>query len=267
MKKFICLFIGCIALTGYAQNNLIELICNLNGANAVPPNNSPLVADASFSFGTRYIGGFPQFQGTPPTGVLTSNTFLVLVFFTPSNLVNDLGISPNEATIQDEAGNVITNLNPFTNNSHALTPYPGYPGGPGFPEVKYSGFFILTPSQVNDLLAGKWYVHISATNSLGEDYPNGQIRGQILVPDSDGDGITDWLDQCPNTPKGAVVNSDGCSIEQLCPCGGPWRNHGEYITCVADTAAQFLRDGLISETERRNIVSAAIRSSCGKRTD
>lgn len=31
-----------------------------------------------------------------------------------------------------------------------------------------------------------------------------------VVKDSDGDGVPDDLDKCPNTPKGATVNSVGC---------------------------------------------------------
>ena len=33
--------------------------------------------------------------------------------------------------------------------------------------------------------------------------------------DSDGDGVSDEDDQCPNTPNGEAVNSDGCSDSQL----------------------------------------------------
>lgn len=34
------------------------------------------------------------------------------------------------------------------------------------------------------------------------------------VVDTDGDGVTDDLDQCPNTPAGARVDAQGCVIEQ-----------------------------------------------------
>jgi outer membrane protein OmpA-like peptidoglycan-associated protein len=30
------------------------------------------------------------------------------------------------------------------------------------------------------------------------------------IKDSDGDGVPDDRDKCPNTPKGATVNADGC---------------------------------------------------------
>ncbi len=32
--------------------------------------------------------------------------------------------------------------------------------------------------------------------------------------DSDGDGVPDYLDKCPNTPKGEKVDKDGCSSSQ-----------------------------------------------------
>src|SRR5204863_91613 len=37
--------------------------------------------------------------------------------------------------------------------------------------------------------------------------------------DCDGDGVPDAQDTCPGTGPG-VVNSNGCSIAQLCPCDG-----------------------------------------------
>jgi hypothetical protein len=255
MKKLFFLLATCAASAGYAQD-LIPLTAALNGANAVPPNASPLVASASLTFGTRYVGGQPQFPGTPPTGVLTDNTLLVLVFFTPANLMNALSISPAAATIQDEAGNVIMSLN-------AVVPSPTVPFGRDIPFVKYAGFFILTSDQASHLFAGRWYVHISATGPSGEDYPNGQIRGQILPADADDDGIPDYLDQCPNTGPGSVVDAHGCSIEQLCPCDGTWKNHGDYLRCVNAVTRDFSDAGLITETERQALLREAQRSHCG----
>jgi len=31
--------------------------------------------------------------------------------------------------------------------------------------------------------------------------------------DSDGDGVTDWFDHCPHTPKGDAVDSHGCTLD------------------------------------------------------
>ena len=83
--------------------------------------------------------------------------------------------------------------------------------------------------------------------------------------DTDRDGVPNDCDECPNTPPGAVANAQGCSIPQLCPCDGPWRNHGEYVRCVIEHAWQFYRDDLISAAERRDHIRDAASSDCGRR--
>src|SRR5712692_2060500 len=80
------------------------------------------------------------------------------------------------------------------------------------------------------------------------------FAGLATEPDADGDGVPDSRDLCPNTPKGDVVDADGCSIDQLCPCRGSWKNHGEFVDCVASQASRFFDLGLITETERRVLV-------------
>ena len=46
------------------------------------------------------------------------------------------------------------------------------------------------------------------------DTPHGVAVNEVGCPlDSDGDGVTDDKDQCPNTPQGAKVDSDGCMLE------------------------------------------------------
>lgn len=83
--------------------------------------------------------------------------------------------------------------------------------------------------------------------------------------DSDGDGVLDDVDLCPDTLVGEVVNEDGCSISQLAPCEAAWSNHGKYVSAVAHAAELFLEAGLISEEQKDAIVAAAAASDCGKR--
>jgi len=78
-------------------------------------------------------------------------------------------------------------------------------------------------------------------------------------------------DICEFTPLAEVVDStNGCSIDQLCPCDGPrgtttpWKNHGEYVSCVSKSANSFKKLGLITEEEKGEIVSQAASSNCGK---
>ena len=82
--------------------------------------------------------------------------------------------------------------------------------------------------------------------------------------DSDDDGVWDLADECSDTPAGEAVNANGCSISQLVPCDGPWKNHGEYVARVIATVAQFQRQRLITKAEARELVQEATRSDCGK---
>ena len=86
----------------------------------------------------------------------------------------------------------------------------------------------------------------------------------LPIVDSDGDGVPDPSDQCPGTPSGEVVNAHGCSIEQLVPCDGPWKNHGQYVSAIVRTSRAFASAGLITARQQRDTIAAAARSDCGK---
>jgi hypothetical protein len=86
--------------------------------------------------------------------------------------------------------------------------------------------------------------------------------------DADLDGVPDSVDQCADTPAGDVVDATGCSIAQIAPCSGPttggtWKNHGQYVSSVAQAAAAFLEQGLIDEAQADAIVAQAAQSNCG----
>jgi OOP family OmpA-OmpF porin len=44
-------------------------------------------------------------------------------------------------------------------------------------------------------------------------YPRHMILPNPVLPDEDGDGVTDQFDKCPKTPKGVAVDSHGCPLD------------------------------------------------------
>ncbi len=91
----------------------------------------------------------------------------------------------------------------------------------------------------------------------------------IAIIDSDGDGVPDNEDLCPDTAPGAIVDAHGCSIDQLVPCTGPapghtWKNHGAYVSAIAQVADTFLSQGRLTRQQKDAIVQAAANSSCGR---
>jgi hypothetical protein len=93
---------------------------------------------------------------------------------------------------------------------------------------------------------------------------------QVPAPDSDGDGITNARDDCPNTAPGAPVNATGCSIDQLVPCAGPasggiWRNRGHFLAARLRVIQQFHREGLVDRDQVKVLIRAAVQSDCGSK--
>ncbi|NND80283.1 MAG: hypothetical protein HKN53_10310 [Maribacter sp.] len=44
---------------------------------------------------------------------------------------------------------------------------------------------------------------------------NTRIIAEFAMMDSDGDGVGDTLDQCPNTPEGEMVDTSGCALSEV----------------------------------------------------
>lgn len=144
--------------------------------------------------------------------------------------------------------------------------------------------FALTPTEVAKLLAADGAsldsfgtsVSVSGdTAVIGAllDDDNGTDSGSAYIfslsGDSDGDGVNDDIDMCQDTLPGEIVDPDGCSINQYCPCDSPmgstdgWQNNPKYTSCVSDTADLFYELGLIAFGEIDVIVSEAKNSDCG----
>jgi len=78
------------------------------------------------------------------------------------------------------------------------------------------------------------------------------------------------LDLRPFSGLAAVTTLEmGCMGDQIvdlaCPCDNAWKNHGEYVSCVAHAVEDQVAAGLISQTEKGAIVSERAKSGCGKK--
>jgi len=217
------------------------------------------------------------------SGSLSFSAALINPSFTASNsVVNGIHAATNQTTFGE---------GPVTGQevliSVTFNPPISLPAGPYFfrPEVLLSsGDFLwlsapkpivapgtpFTPDRQswirNDNLAPDWLRIGADIVGAGAFNASFSLSGET---DADADGVPDSLDLCPGTPAGAIVDANGCSIDQLAPCSGPtsggtWKNHGQYVAAVAQAAEAFLEQGLISEDEAEAIVSLAAQSNCGR---
>jgi hypothetical protein len=117
----------------------------------------------------------------------------------------------------------------------------------------------------NDDLAPDWLRIGADIVGAGAYNASFSLMGET---DADNDGVADSLDFCPSTPVGDIVDATGCSITQIAPCNGPaqggtWKNHGQYVSTVAQAVESFLAQGLISDEQADEIVAQAAQSNCG----
>lgn len=109
-----------------------------------------------------------------------------------------------------------------------------------------------------------WFGSLGA-DSYGEGVGLYTLTDNGCVNDEDCDGVADLADSCPATPQGTLINSAGCSISQLCPCDGNWKNRGGYTNCVSNAANAFVTEGLLTLAGKDALVSAAAKSNCGSK--
>src|SRR5881296_986892 len=117
----------------------------------------------------------------------------------------------------------------------------------------------------NDALAPDW---LRVGTDITHQGPFNAAFSLTGETDADEDGVSDSLDLCPGTVAGAIVDANGCSIDQIAPCSGPasggtWKNHGQYVSTVAQAAEAFVEQRLISEAQAEEIVAQAAQSNCG----
>ena len=82
--------------------------------------------------------------------------------------------------------------------------------------------------------------------------------------DSDGDGVDDVDDLCPDTAPGRRVNADGCSgrqyVDMECGDVSDYRWGIRYVMCVTRASARAHRHGLLTRQERAALIRRARRA-------
>ena len=262
------------------SNVEIEVYHVFPGDSALPPSgnvvtrtNSP--ADVEIGSATR--------DGA--TGTLSFSVALVNPSFEATNsVVNGINKHPNEKTkgegaVTGEEVMITVNFNPpislpadhyFFRPEVLLSsgdflwlsaPKPIVAPGTPFPP----GATDLQTWIRNDDLAPDWLRIGTDITGQGPFNAAFSLSGET---DADGDGVADSLDLCPDTATGAIVDAQGCSIDQIAPCSGPvsggtWKNHGQYVSSIAHAAEAFVAQGLISADQAEEIVTQAAESDCG----
>lgn len=126
---------------------------------------------------------------------------------------------------------------------------------------------------------------LAATDPLdadGDGVPNA-VDTCVFKPDKDNldgdkDGVGDVCDRCRAVSSelvdaiggpSPVVDRDGCTVSQGCPCTGPrdtaksWPRRKRYLGCVRRVTRKLLRRRVIGKSER-HAIGALVRSSrCG----
>jgi hypothetical protein len=235
---------------------------------------------ASLQIANSTLSGSSATNGIPNTSIYNETHGSGTAVVTIASTILDAGtpgltVTNDSGTItslghnlsSDDGGGFLTATGDQTNTDPMLGPLQDN-GGPTFTCALLPGSPAINAGDPN-------FTPPPEFDQRGPGFPRvaygridiGAFEVQTL-PDSDGDGVPDMFDQCPNTPPGAIVNTNGCSIAQLVPCDGPvtggtWKNHGQYVAAVVHEATVFLQSGLITRRQWAHIVTQAARSRCG----
>ena len=146
-KMFAFLVLISMSVPTPAQGT-IEFVASFSGSKAVPANSSTIIGTGRFSlFGDSFTG---------IAGVWWGEREVIQVEIFRSTSPSELGIPLHQLTYF---------------RSEAPSIEEGFPGAD-----EYSFTTTISPADIQDLLAGNWYVNVS---TIG--FPNGEIRGQIAA--------------------------------------------------------------------------------------
>ena len=88
--------------------------------------------------------------------------------------------------------------------------------------------------------------------------------------------IAPSLASAKGRPQPITCPSDvAAAMAETCPCDGkllptgdvqPWKNHGQFVSCVVRFRNALRRAGCLTSEEKRTLARCAAKSTCGKST-
>ncbi len=136
---------------------------------------------------------------------------------------------------------------------------PGFTASPVAPIAvgsPVSATVTLTGVQITQVLGGLWYVNIHSVACVG-----GEIRGQLLLGDFDGDGIPDADDSCPTVVNTGSDSETDPQLAFACTglgtpysvCTGPGTTTaGDGVDAACDTCPDHLNPVIASPAGAAN---------------
>ena len=155
------------------------------------------------------------------------------------------------------------------------------PSPTGEPTDIPEDFAITGTGTVVTIPTGAQFLFVSPNDSYFTD--NSDLEGdyavRITLLDTDRDGVLDDVDHClPSDTRVSVdtgsgptsvpneVDAHGCTLQDYVNAyQAGAKNHGQYVSAITHFANELARQGVISGSQKGELVSGAARSNIGKK--
>jgi hypothetical protein len=136
-----------------------------------------------------------------------------------------------------------------------------------------SSWILSDPSDIIGVTVGGNRYGWFATNELGDLLA---FDNSAKLADTDGDGVTDGADECPDsdfrdfvdvgsgptTIENDGVDESGCTIQdRVNHCRDDAKNHGQYVSCIVHLANELYKAGVITKNQRQGMKTGAAKSN------
>ncbi|PWT90969.1 MAG: hypothetical protein C5B56_04560 [Proteobacteria bacterium] len=198
MKGFILMTLVCLAqICGHAQGFMppgaTTFVASLRGGGELPPCPSLGVGAARIWYGSAPSPGHPPPTNIPP---LTVSVVLPFGFYPTDGAIYGPAVPGEDGPLLYDLGQPA-----FWTNIFCVETW----GNPPICSTNvwwgYQSTFNVTSNELNDLSAGLWYINVTSSN-----YPQGEIRGQVLRSGVSRSIRLDGSVSFPGLPVGGSTN-------------------------------------------------------------